>query len=109
LRKEQLKCTKESSQYRHIKIELRTGVEDQRGLSKRRDNRELSGCNAEGKDLTAMLKEDLFAERIAIESYSEIARWLGNDDTTTQKMIEEILKVEEEHAGDLKSLLDKMA
>src|ERR1700689_3944884 len=49
---------------------------------------------AEGKDLTSMLKEDLFAERIAIESYSEIARWLGNDDTTSRKMMEEILKAE---------------
>src|ERR1700692_86393 len=53
---------------------------------------------AEGKDLTSMLREDLFAERIAIESYSEIARWLGDDDTTSRKMIEEILKAEEEHA-----------
>jgi bacterioferritin len=64
---------------------------------------------AEGTDLTSMLKEDLFAERIAIESYAEIARWLGNDDSTTRKMIEEILKMEEEHAEDLKSLLEKMA
>jgi len=64
---------------------------------------------AEGKDLTSMLKEDLFAERIAIESYSEIVRWLGNDDTTSTKMIEEILKMEEEHAEDLKSLLEKMS
>jgi bacterioferritin len=64
---------------------------------------------AEGKDLTSMLKEDLFAERIAIESYSEIVRWLGNDDTTSRKMIEEILKMEEEHAEDLKSLLEKMS
>ena len=64
---------------------------------------------AEGTDLISMLKEDLFAERIAIESYSEIARWLGNDDSTTRKMIEEILKMEEEHAEDLKSLLEKMS
>jgi bacterioferritin len=64
---------------------------------------------AEGKDLTSMLKEDLFAERIAIESYSEIARWLGDDDTTSRKMIEEILKAEEEHADDLKSLLARMS
>ena len=63
---------------------------------------------AEGKDLTSMLREDLFAERIAIESYSEIARWLGDDDTTSRKMIEEILKAEEEHAEDLKSLLEKI-
>ena len=64
---------------------------------------------AEGTDLTSMLKEDLFAERIAIESYAEIARWLGNDDSTTRKMIEDILKQEEEHAEDLKSLLEKMS
>jgi bacterioferritin len=64
---------------------------------------------AEGTDLTSMLKEDLYAERIAIESYAEIARWLGSDDPTTRKMIEEILKMEEEHAEDLKSLLEKMS
>jgi bacterioferritin len=64
---------------------------------------------AEGANLTTMIKEDLFAERIAIESYSEIVRWLGTDDPTTRKMIEDILKVEEEHAEDLKSLLEKMS
>jgi len=64
---------------------------------------------AEGTDLTSMLKEDLFAERIAIESYAEIVRWLGHDDSTTRKMIEDILKQEEEHAEDLKSLLEKMS
>src|ERR1700687_1411760 len=63
----------------------------------------------EGKDLTSMLKEDLFAERIAIESYSEIVRWLGDDDTTSRKMVDDILKVEEEHAEDLKTLLQKMS
>jgi len=64
---------------------------------------------AEGEDLVSMLKEDLYAERIAIESYTEIVRWLGTDDPTTRKLIEDILKVEEEHAEDLKTLLDKMA
>jgi bacterioferritin len=64
---------------------------------------------AEGDSLISMLKEDLFAERIAIESYSEIVRWLGNDDTTTMKLIADILKVEEEHAEDLKSLLEKIS
>ncbi|MGA2412260.1 MAG: ferritin-like domain-containing protein [Candidatus Binataceae bacterium] len=64
---------------------------------------------AEGQNLTSMLKEDLYAERIAIESYSDIIRWLGNDDPTTRKLIEDILKVEEEHAEDLKTLLEKMA
>jgi bacterioferritin len=62
----------------------------------------------EGADLISMIKEDLVAERIAIESYSEMVRWLGSDDPTTCKLIEDILKMEEEHADDLKSLLEKM-
>jgi bacterioferritin len=64
---------------------------------------------SEATDLVSMMKDDLFAERIAIESYSEIVRWLGNDDPTTRKIIEDILKVEEEHAEDLKSLLEKIS
>jgi bacterioferritin len=56
--------------------------------------------------LNEMIREDLVAERIAIESYSEIARWLGDKDSTTRIMIEGILKVEEEHADDLRSLLE---
>jgi bacterioferritin len=60
-------------------------------------------------DLVSMMKDDLFAERIAIESYSEIVRWLGNDDPTTRKIIEDILKPEEEHAEDIKSLLEKIS
>jgi bacterioferritin len=61
---------------------------------------------AEGTDLINMIKEDLYAERIAIESYSEIVRWLGDADPTSRKLIVEILKTEEEHAEDLKSLLE---
>ena len=60
---------------------------------------------AGGSDLRTMIREDLVAERIAIESYSEIIRWLGNDDPTTRKVIEDILKVEEEHADDMATLL----
>ncbi len=59
----------------------------------------------EGTDLQSMIREDLVAERIAIESYSEIVRWLGNDDPTTRRMIEDILKVEEEHADDMATLM----
>jgi len=62
----------------------------------------------EGTDLQSMIREDLVAERIAIESYSEIVRWLGNDDTTTRKLMEEILKVEEEHADDMVNLLARV-
>lgn len=62
-----------------------------------------------GESLTDMIKEDLVAERIAIESYSEIVRWLGNDDPTSRVLIEQILKMEEEHANDMLDLLAKMS
>ena len=62
-----------------------------------------------GDSLTDMIKENLVAERIAIESYSEIVRWLGNDDPTTRVLIEQILKMEEEHANDMLDLLAKMS
>jgi len=59
----------------------------------------------EGDTLVDMITEDLVAERVAIESYSEIIRWLGDKDITTRRLLEEILAVEEEHADDLLSLL----
>jgi bacterioferritin len=62
----------------------------------------------EGTSLVDMLREDLVAERIAIESYREIAQWLDGKDATTQRLMEEILAVEEEHADDLSSLLAGM-
>jgi len=61
---------------------------------------------AEGTTLLDMVKEDLIAERVAIESYSEIIRWLGDKDVTTRRMIEGILAVEEEHAEDMKTLME---
>ena len=60
----------------------------------------------EGDSLEEMIKEDLVAERIAIDSYREMARYCGNDDPTTRRMLEEILAVEEEHADDLANLLE---
>ena len=62
----------------------------------------------EGRTLTDMLREDLVAERIAIDSYSEIVRYLGNDDPTSRRLMEEILANEEEHADDLKTLLERI-
>jgi bacterioferritin len=59
----------------------------------------------EGNDLNEMLKEDLVAERIAIDTYRDIIAYLGEDDPTTRTMIEGILAVEEEHAEDLGTLL----
>lgn len=58
-----------------------------------------------GDTLNAMIKEDLIAERIAIESYREMIAYLGDADSTTQKMLKEILAMEEEHAEDLASIL----
>ena len=59
----------------------------------------------EGGSLVDMIKEDLVAERIAIESYGEIIRFLGDHDITSRRMMEEILENEEEHADDLRNLL----
>lgn len=59
----------------------------------------------EGKTLRDMIREDLVAERVAIESYREIIAWLDGKDSTTRKMLEGILAVEEEHAEDMASLL----
>jgi len=60
----------------------------------------------EGGSLEEMIKEDLIAERIAIDSYKDIIGYLADKDSTTRRMFEEILAVEEEHADDLVSLLD---
>jgi bacterioferritin len=62
----------------------------------------------EGESLLEMIQEDLVAERIAVESYSEIIRYLGNDDPTTRIMIEKIMANEEEHAEDMKTLLESL-
>jgi bacterioferritin len=62
----------------------------------------------EGETLTDMIKEDLVAERIAIESYSEIVRYLGEDDPTSRRMMEEILAKEEEHAEDMLTLIERV-
>jgi bacterioferritin len=59
----------------------------------------------EAGTLVEMIKENLIAERIAIESYSEMARYFGDNDPTSKRMIEGILANEEEHADDLASLL----
>lgn len=59
----------------------------------------------EGESLVDMIREDLVAERVAIEAYSEIVRFLGDRDVTTRRMMEEILENEEEHADDLRDLL----
>jgi len=62
----------------------------------------------EGDSLTEMIKEDLVAERIAIDSYREMITYLGNDDPTSRRLMESILAVEEEHADDLVNLLGEL-
>ena len=59
-----------------------------------------------GTTLADMMKEDLVAERIAIDSYREMVEYIGENDPTTRRLLEQILAVEEEHADDLVSLLD---
>lgn len=62
----------------------------------------------EGKDLMEMIKEDLVAERVAIDSYRDMITFIGDKDSTTRRMLEEILAVEEEHADDLVSLMKRL-
>ena len=62
----------------------------------------------EGDSLLDMIKEDLVAERIAIDSYGEMIRYIGDKDITTRRMLEGILALEEEHADDLSSLLEDL-
>jgi bacterioferritin len=62
----------------------------------------------EGSTLAEMISENLVAERIAIDSYRHTLTSLGNQDPTTQRMLESILAVEEEHADDLADLLQQV-
>ncbi|HEV8588272.1 MAG TPA: ferritin-like domain-containing protein [Pyrinomonadaceae bacterium] len=62
----------------------------------------------EGETLTDMIKEDLVAERIAIDSYRDLIKYFGNDDPTSRRLMESILAVEEEHADDLVNLLGEL-
>ena len=61
-----------------------------------------------GGELLQMMTEDLVAERIAIETYTEIIRWIGDHDPTTRRVIEEILAKEEEHADGLAQLINQL-
>lgn len=62
----------------------------------------------EGGSLIEMIREDLVAERIAIDSYGEMIRYIADKDVTTRRMLEDILAMEEEHADDLSSLLEDL-
>ncbi len=60
------------------------------------------------EELEAGICEDLVAEQVAVDAYSEIISWLGDGDPLTRQMLEEILAVEEEHAEDMRDLLSGM-
>ena len=62
----------------------------------------------EGEDIVDMIKEDLVAERIAIDSYREMIHYVGTDDPTTRRVLEGILAMEEEHAEDMNTLLEEL-
>ena len=62
----------------------------------------------EGEDIVDMIKEDLVAERIAIDSYREAINYVGTDDPTTRRVLEGILAMEEEHAEDMNTLLEQL-
>jgi bacterioferritin len=63
----------------------------------------------EGENLLDMIREDLVAERIAIDSYREMIAYVGEQDSTTKRMLEGILAMEEEHADDLVGMLQELA
>jgi bacterioferritin len=76
---------------------------DPKGLSERSHSEYV-----EGHTLVDMIREDLVAERVAIESYTDMIRYVGENDPTTRRMLEEILAKEEEHAEELKTLIDTL-
>jgi bacterioferritin len=63
----------------------------------------------EGTDLIDMIREDLVAERIAIETYADIIRYIGDKDPTSRRVMEDILAKEEEHAEDLRTLIESLS
>ena len=62
----------------------------------------------EGESLVEMIEEDLVAERIAIDTYAEMIRYFANEDPTSRRLMEEILAKEEEHAEDMRTLIQKI-
>lgn len=65
--------------------------------------------NPWSEELEAVIGEDLMAVQVAVDAYSEVTAWLGDDDPLTRLMLEEILAVEEEHAEDMRDLLSGMS
>jgi bacterioferritin len=76
---------------------------DPKGLATRSHAEYVAGSNLE-----EMLREDLIAERIAIEVYTEVIRFVGDKDATTRRLLESILEQEEEHADELRDFLTRL-
>lgn len=76
---------------------------DPKGLATRSHAEYVSGSNLE-----EMLREDLIAERIAIDTYAEVIRYIGDKDATTRRLLEGILEQEEEHADELRDFLSRL-
>jgi bacterioferritin len=66
------------------------------------------GDSADGEDLADMLAEDLIAERIAIDTYREIIRYIGESDVATRQLFESIVAVEQQHAGELAGVREQI-
>jgi bacterioferritin len=75
------------------------------GLASRSASEYSSGGKSSAPNLVEMIKENLVAERIAVDHYQELIRYFGDNDPTTRRMLEDILAVEEEHADDMHDLL----
>lgn len=63
------------------------------------------GTVQEDTTLEEMIEQDLLSERVAVDTYRQIVRWLGDHDPTTRRIMEEILVEEEDHADDMRSLM----
>jgi len=68
-------------------------------------SRSVSEYGKQNLNLVEMIKENLIAERVAVDHYRELIRYFGNDDPATKAMLQGILRVEEEHANDMHDLL----
>jgi bacterioferritin len=75
------------------------------GLASRSASQYSSSGKSAAPNLVEMIKENLVAERIAVDHYQELIRYFGDNDPTTRRMLEDILAVEEEHADDMHDLL----
>lgn len=104
-----LKHAKEEQQHADKIAERMTQLDGEPDLNPDTLTRRSHSEYIPGESLLEMIREDLVAERIAIDSYKEIIRYLGDNDPTSRRVMEEILAKEEEPAEDLKTLIQSLA